>query len=102
MSLLGMSVDATDISLLNELRGNHALNMGFGLLAWLALWCKALRSQALIGLTFCFGFYLTGRLVGVAMDGLPNADIQSGILTEAFLVTLSGLALLAHSKTGPK
>jgi len=45
---------------------------------------------------------LTGRLVGVAMDGLPNADIQSGILTEAFLVALSGLALLAHSKAGPK
>jgi len=102
MTLLGMTVDATDISLLNELRGNHALNMGFGLLAWLSIWRKELRSQALIGLTFCFGFYLTGRLVGVAMDGLPNADIQSGILTEAFLVTLSGLALLANSKTNPK
>ena len=102
MTLLGMTVDATDISLLNELRGNHALNMGFGLLAWLALWRKELRSPALIGLTFCFGFYLTGRLVGVAMDGLPNADIQSGMLTEAFLVTLSGLALLANSRTSPK
>lgn len=102
MSLLGMEVNAEDISLLNELRGNHALNMGFGLLAWLALWRKELRSLALMGLTFCFGFYLTGRLVGVAMDGLPNADIQSGMLTEAFLVTLSGLALLVNSKFGPK
>ncbi len=102
MALLGMAVDATDTSLLNELRGNHALNMGFGLLAWLALWRKGLRSPALIGLTFCFGFYLTGRLVGVAMDGLPNADIQSGMLTEAFLVTLSGLALLVNVKTGSK
>jgi len=36
------------------------------------------------------------------MDGLPNADIQSGMVTEAFLVTLSGLALLANSKTGTK
>ena len=102
MTLLGMTVDATDISLLNELRGNHALNMGFGLLAWLALWFKELRSQALIGLTFCFGFYLTGRLVGVTMDGLPNADIQSGMLTEAFLLTLCGLALLVNSRTGSK
>jgi len=99
MALLGMAVDATDTSLLNELRGNHALNMGFGLLAWLALWRKELRSPALMGLTFCFGFYLLGRLVGVAMDGLPNADIQSGMLTEAFLVTLSGLALGAWSQT---
>ena len=99
MALLGMAVNATDTSLLNELRGNHALNMGFGLLAWLALWRKELRSPALKGLTFCFGFYLTGRLVGVAMDGLPNADIQSGMLTEAFLVTLSGLALGALSQT---
>ncbi len=98
MALLGMIVDSTDISLLNELRGNHALNMGFGLLALLAIWRKKLRSQALIGLTFCFGFYLLGRLVGLAMDGVPNADIQSGMLTEAFLVTLSGLAFLANSK----
>jgi len=98
MALLGMVVDSTDISLLNELRGNHALNMGFGLLALLSIWLKKLRSQALIGLTFCFGFYLLGRLIGLAMDGAPNADIQSGMLTEAFLVTLSGLAFLAHSK----
>jgi len=39
-------------------------------------------------------------LVGVAMDGLPNVDIQSGMLTEAFLVTLSGLALLVNTKIG--
>ncbi len=102
MTLLGMAVDATDTSILNELRGNHALNMGFGLLAWLALWFKGLRTPALIGLTFCFGFYLTGRLVGVAMDGLPNAEIQSGMLTETFLVTLSGLGLLVYSKTKRK
>lgn len=102
MALLGMVVDATDTSLLNELRGNHALNMGVGYLAWLAIWRKELRKLALMALTFLFGFYLTGRLVGVAMDGLPNADIQSGMMTEAFLVTLSALGLLVNLKTGPK
>ena len=49
MALLGMEVDPTDVSLLNELSGNHALNLGFGLLACLGIVSKDWRKMALAG-----------------------------------------------------
>ena len=98
MALLGMTVDANDLNLLNELSGNHALNMGFGLLAWLGIFLPSLRSKATAGCIYCPGMYLFGRVMSSILNGLPNEDIVNGMVTEFFLTALAVAAYLSETK----
>lgn len=71
-----------DPSLLSELRAPGAGLAGLGMLMLAGLWRDALRPMALIAAAIVYLGYPLGRLIGIAMDGLPSSEILAALAVE--------------------
>jgi hypothetical protein len=71
-----------DPSLSSELRAPGAGLLGMGLLMLAALRRAALLPAALIAAGIVYVGYPAGRLVGIALDGLPSAEIVAALVAE--------------------
>ncbi|MEN8677576.1 MAG: DUF4345 domain-containing protein [Alteriqipengyuania sp.] len=84
-----------DASLLSELRAPGAGLAGFGLLMLLGTWQDAVVPAAMTAaLTVFFGFPV-GRLVGIAVDGMPSGSVVGALFAE---LIIAGLCLVAFRR----
>lgn len=77
-----------DASLLSELRAPGAGLAGFGLLMLLGLWRHALLPVAMAAALTVFIAFPVGRLVGLAVDGMPSGSVVGALVVELVLAVL--------------
>lgn len=90
------------VSAMNELRANYGgLQIGLGLLLLAGVFRAALTRPALLAQALIVGGLACGRLISIALDGLPNNFIQSLVVLES-VIALTSLALYCRSSTSPQ
>ncbi|MGI3166352.1 DUF4345 domain-containing protein [Pseudooceanicola sp. 200-1SW] len=77
-----------DPSLLSEMRAPAAALAGFGLLMLLGLWRRALLPTSMATALVVFLAFPAGRLVGLAVDGLPSGPVIGALVAELILAAL--------------
>ncbi len=87
---------AADPNLLSELRAPGAALAGFGLLMLLGLWRQALLPTALATALTVFIAFPAGRLVGIALDGMPSGSIVGALVIELAIAALCLAAFRAR------
>jgi hypothetical protein len=83
-----------DPSLLSELRAPGAGLAGLGGVMLAGLRLAALRPMALIAAAIVYLGYPLGRLVGIAMDGLPSGEILAALAVEIVIALWLAAAFL--------
>lgn len=77
-----------DASLLSELRAPGAGLAVFGILMLLGIWSRAVLPVSItVALTVFFAFP-AGRLVGLALDGMPSGSIIGALAVELVIAAL--------------
>lgn len=85
------------VSALNELRANYGgLQIGIGLLLLAGVLRPTLARPALLAQALIVGGLACGRLISIALDGLPNSFVQSLVVLES-VIALTSLALYCRS-----
>lgn len=77
-----------DASLLSELRGPGAGLAGFGLLMLRGIWRHATFSVAVAAALTVFVAFPAGRLVGLALDGMPSGSVIGALVVELMIAAL--------------
>ena len=77
-----------DASLLSELRAPGAGLAGFGLLMLLGIWRQAILPVAMAVALTVFSAFPVGRLVGLAVDGMPSGGIIGALAVELIIAAL--------------
>lgn len=77
-----------DASLLSELRAPGAGLAGFGLLMLLGIWRHAILPIAIGVALMVFIAFPIGRLVGLAVDGMPSGSIIGALVVELIIAAL--------------
>jgi hypothetical protein len=77
-----------DASLLSELRAPGAGLAGFGLLMLRGIWREATFPVAVAAALTVFAAFPAGRLVGVAMDGMPSGSVIGALVVELMIAAL--------------
>ena len=77
-----------DVSLLSELRAPGAGLAGFGLLMLLGIWRHTVQPAAMMISLTVFIAFPAGRLVGIAVDGIPSGGILGALVTELVIAAL--------------
>jgi hypothetical protein len=77
-----------DASLLSELRAPGAGLAGFGLLMLRGIWRHATFSVAVAAALTVFVAFPAGRLVGIAMDGMPSGSVIGALVAELLIAAL--------------
>ena len=81
-----------DATLLSELRAPGAGLFAFGILMLLGIWRRAfLPVSALMALTVFLAFP-AGRLVGLALDGMPAGSVNGALVVEIAIAALLAAA----------
>ena len=92
-----------DANLLSELRAPGAGLTGFGLLMLLGIRRPAHLSVAIAVALTVFIAFPTGRLVGLALDGMPSGSVIGALVVELVIAALCLVAFrrrLWHSESG--
>lgn len=77
-----------DASLLSELRAPGAGLAGFGLLMLRGIWRHTGLPVAMAAALTVFIAFPAGRLVGLAMDGMPSSGVTGALVVELILAAL--------------
>lgn len=77
-----------DASLLSELRAPGAGLAGFGLVMLLGIWRHAVLPAAMAAALTVFIAFPVGRLVGLALDGLPSGNTIGALVAELVIAAL--------------
>lgn len=88
-----------DASLLSELRAPGAGLAGFGAVMLAGLIRPAQTQAAIVAALTIFLAFPAGRLVGVAMDGMPSGGIVGALLLE---LAIAALCVFAFRPTGTR
>lgn len=75
-------------SLLSELRALGAGLAGFGLVRLLGIWRHAVLPVAIATAMTVFIAFPVGRLVGLAMDGMPSGSLIVALVVELMIAAL--------------
>lgn len=84
-----------DASLLSELRAPGAGLAAFGILMLLGIWRRALLPVSIAVALTVFVAFPAGRLVGLALDGMPSGGVIAAL---AFEVAIAALLLAAFRR----
>ncbi|MFZ7094506.1 DUF4345 domain-containing protein [Primorskyibacter sp. 2E233] len=77
-----------DASLLSELRAPGAGLASFGLLMLLGIWRHAILPIGMAAALTVFIAFPAGRLVGLAVDGMPSGSIIAALVVEVVIAVL--------------
>ncbi|GAA6202913.1 DUF4345 domain-containing protein [Aquicoccus sp. SU-CL01552] len=77
-----------DANLLSELRAPGAGLAGFGLLMLLGIWRHAILPVAVAVALTVFIAFPVGRLVGLAVDGVPSGSVIGALAVELIIAAL--------------
>jgi hypothetical protein len=77
-----------DTSLLSELRASGAGLAAFGILMLLGIWRRALLSVSIFVALTVFLAFPAGRLVGLAVDGMPSGSVIAALVVEIAIAAL--------------
>ncbi|MCR8726736.1 DUF4345 domain-containing protein [Frigidibacter sp. ROC022] len=77
-----------DASLLSELRAPGAGLAGFGLVMLLGIWRTAILPASMATALTVFIAFPAGRLVGLAVDGMPAGNVIGALFAELFIAAL--------------
>lgn len=77
-----------DASLLSELRAPGAGLAGFGLLMMLGIWRHAVLPVAMAAALTVFVAFPVGRLIGLAVDGMPSGSVIGALVIELLIAAL--------------
>ncbi|MAM62203.1 DUF4345 domain-containing protein [Maritimibacter sp. UBA3975] len=77
-----------DASLLSELRAPGAGLAGFGLLMLLGIWRHAVLPIGMTAALTVFIAFPVGRLVGLAVDGMPSGNVIGALTVELIIAAL--------------
>ncbi|QFT94252.1 hypothetical protein FIU86_15485 [Roseovarius sp. THAF9] len=77
-----------DPNLLSELRAPGAGLAGFGLLMLLGIWRHRILPAAMVAALTVFIAFPAGRLVGLALDGVPFGSIIGALVVELWIAAL--------------
>lgn len=77
-----------DANLLSELRAPGAGLAGFGLLMLLGIWRQAILPVAIAVSLTVFIAFPVGRLIGIAVDGLPSSSVIGALVVELVIAAL--------------
>lgn len=77
-----------DASLLSELRAPGASLAGFGLLMVIGIWRHTILPVSVAAALTVFIAFPTGRLIGIAMDGMPANSLISALVVELMIAAL--------------
>lgn len=77
-----------DASLLSELRAPGAGLAGFGLLMLLGIWRHAVLPVGMAVALTVFIAFPAGRLVGLAVDGMPSGNVIGALVAELIIAAL--------------
>ncbi|MDQ2093605.1 DUF4345 domain-containing protein [Rhodalgimonas zhirmunskyi] len=92
-----------DASLLSELRAPGAGLAGFGLLMLLGIWRHAVLPIGMAAALTVFFAFPVGRLIGIAVDGMPSSNVIGALVAELIIAALCLAAFrrrLWHPKHG--
>ena len=77
-----------DANLLSELRAPGAGLAGFGLLMLLGIWRHAVLPVGMAVALTVFTAFPAGRLVGLAVDGIPSGSVSGALVVELIIAAL--------------
>lgn len=77
-----------DPNLLSELRAPGAGLAGFGALMLLGIWRQAVMPVGMAAALTVFIAFPAGRLVGLAVDGMPSANVVGALVVELIIAAL--------------
>ena len=77
-----------DASLLSELRAPGAGLAGFGALMLLGIWRQSILPVSIAAALTVFLAFPAGRLVGIAVDGMPSGGILGALVVELLIAAL--------------
>ena len=94
-----VELNINTVSALNELRATYGgLQIGMGLFLLAGIACKSMTRPALLAQALIVGGLASGRLISIALDGLPNAFVQGLVVLESVTALLSLALFLRHPK----
>ncbi len=74
-----------EVDLLNEIRGASALMFCGGIIILLGTIISVLTTSSFVVATLIFLGFAVGRLLSVVVDGKPNKQLVTGLITEIVL-----------------
>ncbi|MGC9418651.1 MAG: DUF4345 domain-containing protein [Rhodovulum sp.] len=77
-----------DADLLSELRAPGAGLTGFGLLMLLGIWRHVILPVSMAAALTVFIAFPVGRLVGLAVDGMPSGSVIGALVVELIIAAL--------------
>lgn len=77
-----------DANLLSELRAPGAGLVGFGFLMLLGIWRHTTLTVAMTAALTVFIAFPAGRLIGIAVDGLPSSNVIGALVIELVIAAL--------------
>jgi hypothetical protein len=77
-----------DANLLSELRAPGAGLAGFGLLMLLGIWRQAMLPVAIAVALTVFIAFPAGRLIGLAVDGMPSGSVIGALAVELVIAAI--------------
>lgn len=94
-----VELNINTVSALNELRATYGgLQIGMGLYLLAGIACKSMTRPALLAQALIVGGLASGRLISIALDGLPNAFVQGLVVLESVTALLSLALFLRQPK----
>ncbi|GAA3855325.1 DUF4345 domain-containing protein [Celeribacter arenosi] len=77
-----------DASLLSELRAPGAGLAGFGVLMLIGIWRHAVLPIGMAAALTVFFAFPAGRLIGLAVDGMPSSNVIGALAAELIIAAL--------------
>lgn len=88
-----------DASLLSEFRAPGAGLANFGAIMLLGIWKHALQPISIASALAVFLAFPVGRLVGLALDGMPSGNVIAALVVE---VAIAALLLVTSRRQFPR
>lgn len=85
---------ANDVDLLNEVRGVSAMMLVGGFTLLMGAFIAKLTFASLIIASLIFLGFAVGRILSISLDGKPNKQLITGLITELILGTANVVCLI--------
>jgi hypothetical protein len=100
-SYLGrMGVSVSDPSAMNLLRTFGGCYLGFAAFLLVAVRRSRLSEAAILAATIIMGGFLTGRIIGMAADGMPDGSIIVSAFVELIFLVWGGVVTRRGTNAG--